>query len=117
MHFTLAPLLMTLGNKGQHRAAKLVKGILYNIFSHPFILATIAGVLAAAFRFSPPLALQSLLDLLAGAAGPCALFSMGVTAALRPLRRVPFELSYIVPIKLILHPLLTYSLLIWLCRG
>jgi len=114
MHFTLAPLLMTLGNKGEHQTVKLIKGILYNIFSHPFILATIAGVLAAAFRFKPPLPVQSLLDLLAGAAGPCALFSMGVTAALRPLRRVPFELSYIVPIKLILHPLLTYSLLIWL---
>lgn len=114
MHFTLAPLLMALDKKGQQQVGKLVKGILYNIFTHPFILATIAGVLAAVFAFKPPTAVQSLIDFLAGAAGPSALFAMGVTAALRPLKRVPFELTYIVPVKLILHPLLAYGLLIWL---
>jgi len=114
MHFALAPLLMAFANKRQQQTGKLVKGILYNIFSHPFILATIAGVLAAVFAFKPPASLQSLLDFLAGAAGPCALFAMGVTAALRPLKRIPFELTYIVPVKLFVHPLLAYLLLIWL---
>ena len=114
MHFTLAPLLMAFANKEQQQAGKLVKGILYNIFSHPFILATIAGVLAAVFAFKPPSSLQNLLDFLAAAAGPCALFAMGVTAALRPLKRVPFELTYIVPVKLVIHPTLAYLLLIWL---
>ena len=114
MHFTLAPLLMAVANKRQQQVGKLVKGILYNIFTHPFILATIAGVLAAVFAFKPPASLQSLLDFLAGAAGPCALFAMGVTAALRPLKKVPFELTYIVPVKLVVHPLLAYFLLIWL---
>ena len=114
VHFTLAPLLIAGVNKRQQQTGKLVKGILYNIFSHPFILATIAGVLAAVFAFKPPASLQSLLDFLAGAAGPCALFTMGVTAALRPLKRVPFELTYIVPVKLVVHPLLAYFLLIWL---
>ena len=33
---------------------------------------------------------------------------MGVTLALRPLKRIPIELSYIVPAKLIFHPLLMY---------
>ena len=36
---------------------------------------------------------------------------MGVTLALRPLKRVPIEISYIVPAKLILHPLLAYVLM------
>jgi predicted permease len=114
MHFTIAPLLMALGSKEKKKAWKMTKGILYNIFSHPFILATIAGVLAAVFAFKPPTALQSLLDFLAAAAGPCALFTMGVTAALRPLKRLPIELTYIVPVKLVLHPALVYLLLIWL---
>jgi malonate transporter len=35
---------------------------------------------------------------------------MGVTAALRPLKRVPMDLSYLVPIKLVVHPLLVYLL-------
>jgi predicted permease len=34
-----------------------------------------------------------------------------VTLALRPLRRVPVEISYIVPAKLILHPVLAYLIL------
>jgi malonate transporter len=117
MHFTLAPLLIALDHKEQQQAAKLIKGILYNIFTHPFILATIAGVLAAVFSFKPPIAVASLLEFLARAAGPCALFTMGVTAALRPLKRIPFELSYIMPIKLVLHPLLAYLLLVWLVPG
>ena len=70
--------------------------------------------MAAVFAFKPPTSIQSLLDFLAGAAGPCALFTMGVTAALRPLKKVPFELSYIVPVKLVIHPVLAYLLLIWL---
>jgi malonate transporter len=36
---------------------------------------------------------------------------MGVTAALRPLKRVPIELGYLVPIKLFVHPLLIFMLL------
>ena len=49
-----------------------------------------------------------MIDYLAQAAAPCALFAMGVTLALRPLKRVPVSLAYIVPVKLILHPILMY---------
>ena len=33
---------------------------------------------------------------------------MGVTLALRPLKRIPAEISYIVPAKLILHPIVVF---------
>ena len=46
--------------------------------------------------------------MLSSAAAPCALFAMGVTAAMRPLKRIPRELGYLVPIKLIAHPVLVY---------
>ena len=36
---------------------------------------------------------------------------MGVTLALRPLKRIPAEIGYIVPIKLVLHPVLVYVVL------
>jgi malonate transporter and related proteins len=55
--------------------------------------------------------LQRLIDYLAQAAAPCALFAMGVTLALRPLKRIPAEIGYIVPIKLVLHPVLVYVVL------
>ncbi|MFK7860325.1 MAG: AEC family transporter [Granulosicoccus sp.] len=111
MHFTLAPSLMAMGSKRLDSVMKLVGGIVYKIFSHPFILATLAGIVAALFEFSPPTPVQSLLDSLSNAAAPCALFVMGVTTALRPLKRVPLELTYLVPIKLLVHPALMYLLL------
>ena len=59
----------------------------------------------------PPLAIDRLLDTLAHAAAPCALFAMGVTLALRPLTRVPASLGAIVPLKLIVHPAICYLML------
>jgi len=112
MHFILAPLLMAFHAGGEMHPLKLTGQIARNIFTHPFILATIAGVGAAAMQFQPPQAIDRLLELLASAAAPCALFAMGVTAALRPLKRIPFELSYLVPIKLVLHPILVFLLLV-----
>ncbi len=111
MHFTLAPLLMGLHSDQGQTAAQLVKEILFKIFTHPFIVATIIGVLAAIIEWQPPSSIGNLLEFLSGAAAPCALFAMGVTAALKPLKRVPLELSYIVPVKLIVHPVLCYVLL------
>lgn len=111
MHFTLAPTLMAMGSKHRSSLIKLLGGIAYKIFSHPFILATIAGIVAAFFEWVPPAPVNNLLNTLANAAAPCALFVMGVTAALRPLKRVPIELGYLVPVKLIVHPALMYLLL------
>jgi predicted permease len=48
---------------------------------------------------------------LANAAAPCALFAMGVTLALRPLRRIPVEIVPISLLKLVVHPLLCYVML------
>ena len=114
LHFILAPTLMAL-RKGKHlNPFRLAGTILWSIFTHPFILATIAGLGAAVIQFTPPAPVDKALGLLAGAAAPCALFTMGVTAALRPLKTVPVELTWLVPIKLILHPALVYGLLTWL---
>lgn len=111
MHFTLAPLLMSLRGARHPSKLMLAREILGRIFTHPFILATIIGIFAAGVEIELPIALKSLIDTLASGAAPCALFAMGVTAALRPLKRIPPELTYILPIKLLVHPLLVYWLL------
>ncbi len=90
----------------------MAKEVLVKIFTHPFIIATIAGVLAAIFRVELPGSIDKLFEFLASAAAPCALFTMGVTAALRPLKKVPGELGYIIPFKLAVHPLLVYLLMV-----
>jgi len=114
MHFIVAPLFMALDNSNKQTKFELIRHITVKIFSHPFIIATIAGVLASIFSFKLPEFANQTLELLSKTAGPCALFAMGISAALRPLKRVPVELGYIIPIKLILHPVLVYCLLVWL---
>jgi len=112
LHFIMAPLMMAVGGGGQLSAGAMVKQVLLRIFTHPFIIATIVGVAAAILEIHPTGPIDSFLSLLANAAAPCALFAMGVTLALRHLKRVPPELFTIVPIKLVLHPLI-----VWLALG
>ena len=68
-------------------------------------------MVAAWAQFTPPAPIARLLEYLAQAAAPCALFAMGVTLALRPLQRVPRALGGIVLLKLAIHPLLCYLVL------
>ncbi len=109
LHFVMAPLLMALsGNDDNARPIDVVGKVLKRIFTHPFIIATIVGVTAAAFQWQPPEAVGKMLDYLQGAAAPCALFAMGVTVALAERGRSPKVMYALVPAKLLLHPLIVY---------
>ncbi|MCD2171436.1 AEC family transporter [Rhizobium sp. C4] len=108
LHFIVAPALISLGGKERRPAMMVVRDIVLRIVLHPFIIATAIGFVAAAVHVQPPIPLQRLIDYLAQAAAPCALFAMGVTLALRPLKRIPAEIVYIVPAKLVLLPTLMY---------
>ncbi len=102
---------MAVAGGDKRSAGKLALDVARKVITHPFIVSVIAGFLAASLSWQPPEAVQRLVDYLAQSAAPCALFAMGVTLALRPMKRVPVEISYIVPAKLILHPLAAYMLL------
>ena len=113
--FTLAPLLMAISGFDRRGIFETIYDIVIKkILCHPFILATIAGVFAAYFKFTPPLAIYTLLELLKNAAAPCALFSIGVTLALQPVTRFAYELPILLLLKLIIHPILIFFILIWL---
>lgn len=113
MHFTLAPLMMALGGADKTPPLRLAADVVRKIVLHPFIVATAIGVLAAAFHFQAPAPVERFLEYLSRAAAPCALFAMGVTLALRPLKRVPVELGPIALLKLAVHPGLCYLVLSW----
>ncbi|WP_349360610.1 AEC family transporter [Stappia sp.] len=112
--FTLAPLMMAIGGTENEPPLKTALTVLRRIFTHPFILATIAGVLAAAVEFRPPEAVDTLLTFLSNAAAPCALFAMGVTVALQPMGRTPIELPIVLAVKLVVHPIIILMLLNWI---
>ena len=113
IHFAVAPMMMALSGGEKSAPLKLAYGVIRKIVLHPFIIATAVGVAAAYFQLRPPLPVERLLEYLSGAAAPCALFAMGVTLALRPLKRIPHELAPIAFLKLILHPLVCYVVLSW----
>lgn len=113
LHFIVAPAMMALAGGDKRSPGQLARDVARKVALHPFILSCAAGFLVAALAVPIPMAVQGLVDYLAQAAAPCALFAMGVTLALRPLKRVPTEIFYIVPVKLIAHPLLVYGLLTW----
>ena len=105
---------MSVGSNNRGAWAGVIWKVLKNIFTHPFILATIVGIAAAIYQYQPPAPIVSLIDSLANAAAPCALFALGVTAALRPLTRIPAELVYLLPMKLLLHPFIVYLAVSWI---
>lgn len=108
LHFSVAPAFMAFDGKDKRPPLVLARDVVVKIATHPFIIATAAGFLAAGTGFKPPQVAQTMIDNLAQAAAPCALFAMGVTLALRPLKRVPVEIPYIVPAKLVVLPILMY---------
>ncbi|KPF43778.1 AEC family transporter [Rhizobium sp. AAP43] len=108
LHFMVAPAMMAIAGDERRPAHQLVLEVVKKVATHPFIVATALGFIVAALRLEVPVAALRLVDYLAQAAAPCALFAMGVTLALRPLKRIPVEIGYLVPIKLVVHPMLIW---------
>ena len=109
--FTLVPLLMAIAGTEKQSLPRTVMTVLKRVALHPFILATAAGVLAAYVQIQPPAPIEQMLNVLRGAAAPCALFTLGVTVALRPWTGISLELPFLLLIKLVVHPALVYLLL------
>jgi len=112
LFFSILPLMMALARPSYKGAGRVVLEVARKILLHPFVVATALGVASAALHVEPPVALDRLLAFLQNASAPCALFTLGVTVALRPFTRVPWEVPFLVLIKLVAHPLIALSLMI-----
>jgi predicted permease len=109
--FSLVPFLMALANPQQKSIGATTIEVARRIVTHPLVIATAVGIASAAVHFQPPVAMERLLQFLQNAAAPCALFTLGVTVALRPLKKIPWEVPFLVAVKLALHPMLAFLLL------
>jgi len=110
--FSLTPTLMALTRGRSQPLLPTVLLVLKQIVLHPLIVAAYCGTIAAALRWHPPVAVDNTLQFLQSAAAPVALFALGVTVALRPFERVPWEVGGVIAIKLVLHPLIVAGLLV-----
>ena len=109
--FSLVPLLMALAGVEKKSIFATAREVVWGVLTHPFNLATMAGVFASYTRLELPTAIDKMTLWLSQAAAPCALFLLGVTVALRPMKAMPGEVPALVAIKLLLHPLLVWVFL------
>jgi predicted permease len=111
LFFSVVPFLMALARPLGKGFGATALDVVRRIALHPLMVASALGALSAAFRFEPPAAIDKLLQFLSNASAPCALFTLGVTVALRRLNGVPWDVPILVLIKLVLHPIVALLLL------
>src|ERR1700755_3067240 len=112
--FSIVPLLIALTDRKHQSALHTLGVVVRQIVFNPLIMSACAGALAAALHFHPPVAIDNTLLFLQNAAAPVALFVLGVTVALRPFGRVPWEVPGVIAIKLLIHPLAAFGLMLLL---
>ena len=111
---SLALALASREGRGSEHWTTAVKGALQGIGRNPLIWAIVAGMFASAFGIGLPFAIDEFLRLLATAAGPVALFAIGLSLYIPgPLKIAPVTFVLVV-IKLAVHPLLAWAVARWL---
>jgi predicted permease len=105
----LIPLGIIIIESDKGRAEGLLRTALTTLAAltrNPLILAIFAGLAFSATGLETPTPLTNFLDLLAAAAGPCALFALGATLAGRAGESLggAAEVSYMTFAKLLVHP-------------
>ena len=109
--FSVVPFLVALTGEEKTHFGQTAWLVVKRVAGHPFNIATAVGVVMAYFQAAPPAPVAKLLTLLQNAAAPSALFVMGVTIALRDVKRLAPELPALLAIKLILQPLTVWAAL------
>jgi malonate transporter and related proteins len=109
--FSIVPLLMALFHTERRPLLPTIVHVAKQILFHPLIIASWLGALAAALHLDPPVAVDRTLQFLQSAAAPVALFALGVTVALRPFDRVPWEVPGVIAVKLLVQPLIAFATL------
>jgi len=76
----------------------------------PLLLSATAGLVVAGFHLPLPVPLQTFCDILGAAAGPAALFAIGLFLAGTSLSHGLLEVSWLVLLKLLVQPAVTWIL-------
>jgi malonate transporter and related proteins len=110
--FSIVPLLIALTDSGDRHWLHTIGLVIRQIVLNPLIMSACAGALAAGLHLHFPIAIDKTLLFLQDAAAPVALFVLGVTVALRPFGRVPWEVPGVIAIKILIHPLAAFGLML-----
>jgi len=109
--FSLVPFMMAIASPEKKSIGSVALEVARRIGTNPLVIASVLGILSAAIHFQPPAAVEKLMLFLSNASAPCALFTLGVTVALRPLKKVPWEMPMLTTVKLVIHPVVVFVML------
>lgn len=80
------------------------------LIRNPILIAIVSGSIWSFTGFGLAVPVERFIDLISGAAGPCALFVLGASLAEYKLAGRPGETATMIGFKLVIHPLLVWLL-------
>jgi predicted permease len=87
-----------------HALADAAAGLVKN----PLVMAPAAGILVSALEIAIPRPVETFFTILGDAAGPCALFALGLFLHGKPLRGGIGEVGWMTACKLVVQPIVTW---------
>lgn len=90
--------------------ARIVRDAARAVYQSPLVMSGLVGVLWSLSGVALPTSAATFFDLLGAAAGPCALFAIGLFLVGKPIRQDLGEVGAMVAIKLLVHPFVTWVL-------
>jgi len=108
MTIGLAIIEADLGRGG--RPIRILGKVLLGVVKSPLVLSAAAGLSVSALGWSVPPAVAAFSEILGAAASPCALFAIGLFMVGRSVTAGMGEVAWLVAIKLLVHPALTWWL-------
>jgi predicted permease len=100
-------------SEGSH-LLHVARDALAGVFRSPLVLSAIAGILSSALQLEVPKPLLTFCDIIGAAAPPAALFAMGLFMVGKSFKGDLIEVGALSALKLILHPLATFAIVLWL---
>ncbi|HAU5563461.1 TPA: AEC family transporter [Serratia fonticola] len=122
--FAIAIAMIEIGLQSEREFHRLAIKVLRAILKNPLIISPLLGAACSSLNLTMPGSVETFLKLLGGAASPCALVCLGVFLASRQKARVSelptaakmslTTVGLVVVAKLVMQPLLTWILAVWL---
>ena len=109
----MATVLLEVDRGGGVGPLRVMLKVLAGVSKSPLLLAALAGLLVAGSGLTLPRALTTFCDILGAAAGPCALFAIGLFMVSASLKSGLPEVCWVTALKLIVQPAITW----WLAFG
>ncbi len=117
--FGVAIILVEAGLQTEAHPARIAGKVALSLCKNPLLVAPVVGALVPLTGFTVPAPAESFLKLLGGAASPCALVALGLFLADKREAgdQVPISGTIgLVASKLLLQPLLTWALAVFVCH-